>query len=458
MLSWELCKAVFDHIPGLVIVDDQAKILYINQSDADLLKIKEEDAIGRHVADVIPGTKIHLTVDSREPVIADMSYFNNLPYYSTRYPIYMNDCFVGVVDYDIFDDRASVHNFLKKINLLSSELDYYKKEVRRLQKNKYSIDNIIGESQPIRKLRQDIRIAAQNEFNVLITGETGTGKELAAHAIHSLSDRLGKNMISVNCSALPDELFEAELFGYDEGAFTNARKGGKIGKFELADKGTIFLDEINQLPLSLQPKLLRAVQEKEIDRVGGKFPIQIDTRIICAANEDLWKMVNAGRFRDDLYYRLNVMMIHVPSLRERREDIPTLAAYFINTLRTILGRKVESVSSEVLDRMEAYDWPGNIRQLQNTMERMLVAADPDCRRLELEHYLASVSAEEMTPPTSPHSAGGGSKSLAHAREVSEKETIISALNSSSGNKKRAAEALGISRTLLYQKIHKYSIH
>jgi len=492
MLSWDFCKTVFDTITGLVLVDSSGKILYINKQDATLLGITVEEAIGRPVQEVIPDTKIHQTVADRQAVIADLSYFNGLPYYSTRFPLYQDDRFVGVVDYDIFDDKAAVQNFLAKINALTSELNFYKNEVRRLHRHKYSIDNILGESTAAQKIRQEIETAAENTFTVLITGETGTGKELTAHAIHALSNRSG-SFISLNCSAIPAELFEAELFGYEDGAFTNARKGGKKGKFELADGGTLFLDEIDQLPLSMQPKLLRAIQEREIDRVGGKFPVNVDIRIIGAANQNLQLLMERGLFREDLFYRLNVMPIQLPPLRQRIDDIPLLVEHLVGILNDRLGRRIVEIDSGFIDALYLYDWPGNIRELQNIVERAIIAAAPDSPCLTRQHlqniscgssnnvffFASGEMAEEaqargtidpiprqnkgeyfsQAPQTPPTKAAPGLivSSLEEVRLNAEKEAIAATLAACCGNKSQTAKLLQISRALLYQKLRKYNL-
>ena len=243
------------------------------------------------------------------------------------------------------------------------------KNYNRINKDyKIVLDNIIGESNIIKTIKNESFIASKSSSTVLITGESGTGKELFARAIHNHSDRVDNPFIAVNCAAIPDNLLESELFGYEEGAFTGAKKGGKLGKFELAHKGTIFLDEIGDMSLHLQAKLLRVLQERELDKIGGKSNISIDVRIISATNKDLEDMVSKGIFREDLYYRLNVIPIHLPSLKERREDIPLLIDYTIKEYSNKLGKNVDHVDKDVLKVMMEYRWPGNIRELQNIIE------------------------------------------------------------------------------------------
>jgi len=364
MLTLEDYKMILEHIDGLVIVDDKARILFMNRRLAEDVGVDPDKIIGTHIKDVIATTKVHHTVETREPALADFYFLNDATIVSSRYPIYKNNKFFGVVEYDLFDDYKLLKNFLKKVESLSNELSYFKQEQKRLQGSKYSIDNIVGESEVMKRLRSEIFNAAKTNSTVLITGETGCGKELVAHSIHALSERNRGNFVRLNCSAIPFELFESELFGFEEGTFTNARKGGKTGKFQLANGGTLFLDEINQMPVALQPKILRALQEKEIDKIGGKYSIPIDVRVICATNQDLRELVKRGNFREDLYYRLNVIQIRVPPLRERKEDIPSLVHSCIENLNHFLNRNVETVTEEVIHMLQEYHWPGNVRELQ----------------------------------------------------------------------------------------------
>ncbi|WP_257350659.1 sigma-54 interaction domain-containing protein [Pseudalkalibacillus decolorationis] len=455
MLSLEDYQLILENIDGLVVVDKGAKIVYMNEKLAKSVKADPKKIIGKHIKDVIPTTKVHLAVETRKPSIADWYVLENHTIISTRYPIYNNEGqFFGVVEYDVFDNYHLLKNFLKKVESLNSELDYFKNELKRLQSSKYSINNIIGESASIKKLKDEIRQAAATNSTVLITGETGCGKELVAHAIHDLSNRNHGNFVRLNCSAIPSELFESELFGYESGAFTSAKKGGKIGKFQLANSGTLFLDEVNQMPYSLQPKILRALQEKEIDKIGGKHSLSIDIRIISAANEDLRTLIKEGKFREDLFYRLNVIHIRVPPLRERKEDIPKIAESYIIHLNQFLNRNVESISEEVLVMFMNYQWPGNIRELQNMIERAMNRIDWHERTLSLEHFdnlsnraddrINLVDIDIENP-------------LEEIKKKAEREAIVQVLNMCKGNKTKAAKHLKIPRPLLYQKMNRLGI-
>ena len=289
--------------------------------------------------------------------------------------------------------------------------------------------------------------AAKSDSNVLILGESGTGKELFAHSIHNDSKRSMGVFIKVNCAAIPAELLESELFGYEEGSFTGAKKGGKIGKFEAADGGTIFLDEIGELPLHMQVKLLRVLQEREVERVGSTRSIPIDVRIIAATNRNLEEMVEKGEFRLDLYYRLKVMTIVVPKLSERSEDIPKLVHHFLRKYQKLMNKQIEGISDRALRILNSYSWPGNIRELENSIERALNMVD------EIEMITSDHLPEEIRGYKGPSST----LTLNEVMEETERHTIINYLEVMNGNKSETAKALGISRTTLYEKMKKYGL-
>ena len=316
---------------------------------------------------------------------------------------------------------------------------------------KITLDNIIGNSDIMEHTKQKALIAAKSNSTVLITGESGTGKELFARAIHNHSDRGDYPFVAVNCAAIPDNLLESELFGYEEGAFTGAKKGGKLGKFELAHKGTIFLDEIGDMSLHLQGKLLRVLQERELDKIGGKSNVFIDVRVIAATNKNLEEMVLKGTFREDLYYRLNVIPIKLPSLRERKDDIPFLIDYMIKEYSSKLNKDVIGLEHSVKHALVNYFWPGNVRELQNVIEYCINMSNsailtfdilPD-KINEKTYKIKEENQEEI-------------RSL----EDLERAEIIKALNKFKNYKKDkelVAKALGISRATLYRKLEKYNL-
>ena len=326
------------------------------------------------------------------------------------------------------------------------------KNYNRINKDyKIVLDNIIGESNIIKTIKNESFIASKSSSTVLITGESGTGKELFARAIHNHSDRVDNPFIAVNCAAIPDNLLESEVFGYEEGAFTGAKKGGKLGKFELAHKGTIFLDEIGDMSLHLQAKLLRVLQERELDKIGGKSNISIDVRIISATNKDLEDMVSKGIFREDLYYRLNVIPIHLPSLKDRREDIPLLIDYTIKEYSNKLGKNVDRVDKDALKVMMEYRWPGNIRELQNIIEYSINMSSSSVITLD--------SIPQKIKCTSINEVREDNREIRTLEDL-EKQEIIRALDKFKDFKKDkelVAKALGISRATLYRKLEKYNI-
>lgn len=312
---------------------------------------------------------------------------------------------------------------------------------------KYVFDDIIGESESVQVAKKWARIAAGSPSTVLLTGESGTGKELFAQAIHNGSARKDRPFIAINCAALPETLIESELFGYEEGSFTGSKKGGQAGKFELANGGTIFLDEIGDIPLHTQVKLLRVIQEKKLSRIGSCGEISIDIRIIAATHKDLKEEVHKGNFRKDLFYRLNVITINIASLRERMDDVPLLAKHFVDKLSRKLGRKNISVSDEFLEKLKTYNWPGNIREMENAIERALnLLSDDGTLTPDLLHF-------DNPTPARVEDRVTEIKSL---KEI-EKEAIVQALNLYKGNILKVSAKLGVGRNTLYRKIKEYDI-
>jgi two-component system nitrogen regulation response regulator NtrX len=323
-------------------------------------------------------------------------------------------------------------------------------ENRQLKQKAWVKYEIIGNSPAIKALKSDIERAAPSNSWVLITGENGTGKELVSRNIHLQSNRSGKAFIEVNCAAIPEELIESELFGHEKGAFTGAHQR-KAGKFDMADKGTIFLDEIGDMSLKTQAKILRVLQEKSFERVGGTENITVDVRVIAATNKDLKEEVSKGRFREDLFYRLNVIPFHVPPLRERREDVPLLLSHFLKEFARETAREVPAMSKEAVEILCAYRWPGNVRELRNMVERLVIMARSNTITPEdIPSYIKGAQ------PAQPGSLFSGSL-LKEARRDFEREFIVRKLKEFGGNIARTAEAIGIERSHLYRKIKSYGI-
>jgi len=313
---------------------------------------------------------------------------------------------------------------------------------------KYSLDSFIGKSGSLNLLKKRLRAAAKSNATVLIMGETGTGKELVAHAITNLSSRRQQPFIRINCAAIPDNLLEAELFGYEEGSFTGAIKGGTKGKFLQANNGTIFLDEIGDMPLQLQAKILRVLQEKEIERIGTSYPIPIDVRIIAATHANLEELIKKKKFREDLYYRLYGIPINVPTLRERKEDIHLLVDYYIDKFCKEMNIEKPKVDLSFIMGLVNYDWPGNIRQLMNVIQMAISFSDGTITDNILHEYVFQGEANEETK------VDHGLKSI---KAKVEKDRILKAIQIHGGNRIEAAKTLGISRSNLYSKIKKYNI-
>jgi len=358
----------------------------------------------------------------------------------------------------VIDDEQHVVGILSArslIEYLPELLDWEKQRYRSTLKNKqlnsrYTIDDIIGQSKEILMLKERIIAAAKTRSTVLILGETGTGKELVAHAIHRLSDRRHQPFVRISCASIPENLLESELFGYEPGAFTGAVKGGHEGKFELAHGGTILLDEIGDMPLPLQAKILRVLQEREIERIGGRSPISVDVRVISATHRNLLDLVRADRFRKDLYYRLHVIPIHTPPLRDYVEDISLLIDRYLTAFSSEYGIEKPRVEQEFVDKLLQYSWPGNVRELVNLLDMAVTLSKGvvTCEHLPLYY---------MTEENDDNKDHEEAASLRTYTLEAERDVILKAVDLYQGNKVKIAEALGISRSSLYNKLHRYGI-
>jgi len=353
------------------------------------------------------------------------------------------------------EDRAvgyiNLYSLIKNIDKLSlsNEKNYLTNKSNSKYSTKYSIGDFIGESKPTLLLKKQILAAAKTKATILIMGETGTGKELVAHAITSLSKRRHQPFVRINCAAIPDNLLESELFGYEEGSFTGAIKGGSSGKFFQANNGTIFLDEIGDMPLQLQAKILRVLQEKEIERIGGSNPISIDVRIISATHADLPRMVSENKFRKDLFYRLHVIPIKVPPLRERKEDMHMLVEHFIDKLSRESELDKPRVEKSFMKLLIEYDWPGNVRELVNMLEMAISFSDGVITGELIKDYIDTNREHDKME--------NDMTELRANTDNIEREKIIETIDKHKGNKIKAAKELGISRSNLYYKMKKYDI-
>lgn len=455
-------KYIFDEIlritdDGFIVVDKDGVVTDINDQYCDFLGKPRSEIVGYSIKKTIKNSKM--------PDIVHNRYSEELALHKyMEGDIKENDnSFVLVSRSCVFNDRdevvAGVAQVKFRLQALASakrmmneyaELEFYREEYRNSSENAFTFESMVGSSDCFAEKRRAGIKASQTDFAVLLTGETGTGKEVFARAIHNASSRADKPMVSINCAAIPSELLESELFGYDEGAFTGARKGGKKGKFQLANGGTIFLDEIGDMPLSMQAKILRVLQEREVEPLGGSGPIQVDVRVIAATRKDLTEMVDTGEFREDLYYRLNVINIELPPLRQRREDILELANYFLAKLNRRYSQSIV-LSAEVKRCFNNYQWPGNIRELDNVI--MGAYAICDGFSIDLTDLPAKMAARQRAGQTI-HSGG---KKLSDLLDDYERELIKQILREKGDNCRQAAEEMGIHRSALYKKMARLNI-
>ncbi|WP_100334263.1 sigma-54 interaction domain-containing protein [Bacillus alkalisoli] len=432
----------------IVVVDCEGKIIYINDNYCDFIEIDKEKVIGMHVKDVIENTRMHIVASSGKAEIADLQYIKGNYMIANRVPLFnKNNEIIGAFGTVIFRDTSEWDKMNTHVKSMLTRIQSYLQEYELHTGVKYSLDDVTGQSNVIHELKEKVKQVAASDVSILIRGESGTGKELFAHSIHQLSERSQKPFIKVNCAAIPEHLLESELFGYEEGAFTGAKKGGKKGKFLLADSGTLFLDEIGDMSLPMQIKLLRVLQEGELEPIGSNQPLQINVRIIAATNRPLEKMMEEKRFREDLYYRIHVIPFTIPSLRERVEDIPTLVRHFIFKICKRTGRRINHIEESVYHILSNYHWPGNIRELENVIQAAVHLSSGDSFTPDsLPDYLK----ESYSLPI-------GRKKLKDTLEEAERLAILQSIQICNGDKMEVAKQLGISKSSLYEKLKKYEV-
>ncbi|MCI8477523.1 MAG: sigma 54-interacting transcriptional regulator [Oscillospiraceae bacterium] len=437
---------------SILIINADTRVCYVNDSYLKMFSIRREKIIGRHLVKFEPLARIHEVLKKGVPLTGDISHIHSaqMDVCADIVPLCQDGKTIGAL--------ALMKNMTELVRA-NRELEHFRTLSRHLQDELHSKDslppgfrNVLGHSKAFVGALQIAAKAAPSEASVCITGESGTGKEVVAEALHRSSGRAGGPLIKINCAAIPEPLLESELFGYEGGAFTGARSGGKPGKFELAKGGTLFLDEIGEMPLSMQVKLLRALQEREITRVGGTKPTKLDFRLITATNRDLEAMAAEGTFREDLFYRISVIPVALPPLRQRREDIGLYASYFLEELGRQYGRAYR-ISEEALDLLERYHWPGNVRELKNCMERAAVLTLGDT--VSAEQLPAKLQREELAGSRS-HSPG--QRKLRELLDETERRAIENALRLCGNNRTQAMELLGISRRNFYQKLEKYQLN
>ncbi|HQA08079.1 MAG TPA: sigma 54-interacting transcriptional regulator [Syntrophomonadaceae bacterium] len=430
---------------GVIYINTDCEILLVNETFADILGVDRNSIIGLPIQKVVPKSRLPQTVKTGEANLCELCTVNNKEMISMRVPIYSNGQIIGAMAKTLFLDMSTAKLMADMIVLNDDN-----SRCNHKYQSKYTLDDIVGNNRRMVRIKTWCAQVANNSSNVLIIGESGTGKELFAHAIHHAGVRRSFPFIRINCACIPENLIESELFGYEEGAFTGALKGGKKGKFELADKGTIFLDEIGEMPLSMQTKLLTFLQEREFERVGGSDLIYSDARIIAATNTDLEKAVADGRFREDLYYRLNVVTLMLPPLRDRTDDIEPLVNHIIPKLNNKLNTSIEGIEADALDLLINYHWPGNIRELENLLERAINLAHLDgVRFLRPKHFPTLLQKNTLL--------GKKPATLSAAVESLEYQLIINTLRSNNYNKSITAKQLDIHPSVLYRKLKKYNI-
>jgi PAS domain S-box-containing protein len=447
----EMYKLIFESIQsGAMVTDPRGYVTHMNQTYGQFLGCDAKAQIGRHCTEAVENSRMHIVGETGVPEINHSQVIRGQKMVVQRLPIKKDGKVIAVFGQVMFRDVRDVGKLARDLSLLESKLKLYEEELISLRSTRYTFESIIGESEAIQALKREALKACTNTFPILITGESGTGKELFAQAIHNGSSRRLHPFVRINCAAIPRDLLESELFGYEKGAFTGAKTEGKPGKFELADQGTIFLDEIGDMPLEMQPKLLRAIEDKEFERVGGTRMVRSDFRVVAATNQNLEALLAAGRFRKDLFYRLNVVGLNIPPLRERPGDIVAITRRFLDQTAGEAGYDTLAIDREAQRALCRCEWPGNVRELTNVLGRSVSALEGDTIRLtDLPLYVqrGRRGAEARRTTTS----------LREMQSRAERENVLSALKETGFNKAHAARMLGIHRTLLYKKIRKYNL-
>jgi len=436
-----------------IIVDKNARVQYMDKASERFLGLEPGGAKGMDIAKLVPESALPLTIETGVPIVGRIFEVRGVKRIGAVYPLKIKGEIVGGVGKIIFHTLEEVERINNEIQRLKKEIHYFKQKEQSEYSSVYTFDNILGKSQAINEAIENAKNISYLNIDVLIVGESGTGKELFAHSIHSASGS-NKPFVKINCPAIPFELAESELFGYEKGAFTGALPSGKAGYFEIASNGTAFLDEMSTLPLSIQAKLLRVLEEREIERLGGTKAKKINFRVILTTNIDLKHLLNEGKFRQDLYYRVTKAIVYIPPLRERREDIPIYVDHFLKKILHSFKIQPKAISDEVMDILYNYDWPGNVRELINVMEQIIIKAlHSDV--ISKEH----VPSEIFQHMDESHKTNQTYNSINIKKEVTtkEKELIISALNHTRGNKRKAAILLAMPRSTLYEKLKKYNI-
>jgi PAS domain S-box-containing protein len=439
---------------AISVVDEKGRGLLINPAYTRIMGLKKEDVIGKHAtADIYEGESMHIRVLKTRRAVRGVK----MRVGPKKKEVIVNVAPI-IVDGRLKGSVGIIHD-VSEIKQLTEELNRARQIIRTIEA-KYTFADIIGHSEDMQLSIEQAKLSAKTPATILLRGESGTGKELFAHAIHDASDRKYNKFVRVNCAAISESLLESELFGYEEGAFSGAKRGGKRGLFEEANNGSIFLDEIGELTASLQAKLLRVLQEKEIIRVGGTKPVSLNVRVIAATNRNLEKAISTGNFRGDLYFRLNRMPIYIPPLRKRKEDMQQLAEHVIRKINLEYGRNIEGITTQALSRLLQFDWPGNVRELENILGRTIIFMKSNETLIDEQHlpdFLETSRNLDAEVVTNIKGVPDSSEPLAELMDRYEREIIKKTLKVNAGNKTNTAKKLGISVRSLYYKIDKYNL-
>lgn len=429
---------------GAIAIDEAGIVFFVNSLFLDIMNCSEQNVLGRKIWEVVPNCRLFETVKQGYSIWGETLTVNSREFLMVRFPLKAEGKVIGAMAKTLFPDQTIAKEIVQKLS----------NPVKGGLGGKYTLctcRDIIGETEPMLNVKKLARRASRTSSTLLITGASGTGKEVIAQAIHTRSVRREGPFVSVNCGAIPENLLESELFGYVDGAFTGAKKGGKPGKFELAEGGTILLDEIGDMPLYMQVKILRVLQDREVWRIGATTSTKIDARVMASTNQDLKKLVKENKFRQDLYYRLNVLEIYMPPLKERIDDLPLLIDTLIQRINSKIGSDAKGITPESLEVLKRYSWPGNVRELENLLEQAINWSDDpivDIGKIPAKPW----EAERDNPVVT----------LAPANyrgfiEETEKDLIINALTKANGNKTKAARSLNMQRSVLYKKLERLGV-
>ncbi|WP_194295289.1 sigma-54 interaction domain-containing protein [Azospirillum ramasamyi] len=456
-----LMEMIDEMIDGAILVDREARIVWSNDKHvwfndklmAQLGLQSTADMIGQTVERVIPHSRMREVVETGRSLPLDIMRYGEHTLLVSRLPLRdERGEVIGALAFALKNSLTYLRPIADRFNKLQSRLNRVEQELAASRASQYTVENLIGFSPPMLQVKRLVRRAGQIRSAVLLLGETGTGKELVAQSIHAASDRAHRPFVAVNTAAIPENLLEAEFFGVAPGAYTGAGRQPRPGKFQLAHGGTLFLDEIGDMPLPLQAKLLRALQEREVEPLGSNQVVKVDVRIIAATSRPLADMVRSGAFRSDLYYRLNVFPIQLPALRDRKDDLEILASLFSEKIAISLDQPMRELTPAALDALRQHDWPGNVRELANVIEQVYVRTEGE--RILAEDFADILPGSAIQPPPPPPD---GKRSLAAAMDELERVLVLEALEDSRGNKLEAARRLGLSRTNLYAKLRKHGI-